>query len=97
MIRPDPQELTAQYQNQTLPAGDYYFRVSNLKPQIGMYCPATEQEKLYRSSNSLPPPQAKLISGKQIYLGRLQTITILAPVPSYHEIYLKDINNEIES
>lgn len=89
-------KLTSQYMDNTLAAGDYYFTIASCKPRVGTYYPVDEITKAYRRNNNLPAPQAQIISGASHFIGNLNTVAILARVPSYDQL-TEEQKNELKS
>lgn len=85
-ITPTAKALTSRYMDGTLAAGNYYFCVSDCKPRVGTYYPVDDLQTAARMERNLPAPQAQIISGEAHFIGKLQTITILARVPDYENL-----------
>lgn len=79
------QELTEQYQNQTLPDGYYYFTIGGSTIQIGQYLKPKKKYCIYAAQSGLPAPSAALKGCTGLFIGALKTVLILAPVPPYQE------------
>ncbi len=77
--------LTAAYRDKTLPEGWYYFSCAGTKPQIGKYVHPTAIAVAYALQNGLTRPQPALYACPGLFIGALDTITILATVPPYQE------------
>lgn len=79
-----PQELTQQYKNGTLPEGDYYFECGNHIHKGHFYNPDQERKDAAKVYNQNVPVQT-LITFEGRFVGVLQTVNILAPIPDYKE------------
>lgn len=83
MINMQSKELTAAYKNQALPEGWYYFSCAGTKPQIGKYVHPMAAAVAYATQNGLDKPKPALYACPGLFVGALDTIKILAPVPAY--------------
>ena len=86
MQNPQSKELTAAYKTQTLPEGWYYFSCAGTKPQIGKYVHPTAAAVAYALQNGLTRPQPTLYACPGLFVGALDSIRILAPVPAYETL-----------
>lgn len=86
MLSQNSRELTDKYRRKTLPDGWYYFNCGGTSPQIGKYVNPTPAEICYALANGLDRPQPKLHTFPGLFIGALESIRILAPVPDYEEI-----------
>ena len=87
-------ELTKAYMENRLPEGWYYFRPAGCLQlaQKGKYQRPTKAAIEYRTQHGLPVPQPVIYSGAARFIGQLQTIEILAPIPEYNELKGKNDN-----
>lgn len=76
-------ELTEQYRNKTLPAGEYYFCIGKSETFIRIYKQPSNLDKLHRQQNDLPAPQPILCSRLTTFIGNPLIVKIIAPVPDY--------------
>lgn len=80
--------LTSAYRDKTLPDGWYYFSCAGTKAQIGKYVKPTKFEIGTALSQGLPPPQPALHACPGLFIGVLDSIRILSPVPPFDETEL---------
>lgn len=78
--------LTAAYKAEALPDGWYYFSCAGTRPQIGKYIKPMLIEISYALAHGLDRPQPALYACPGLFIGALDSIRILAPVPDYEEI-----------
>lgn len=90
MKKPNAKELTAEYMNKTLPEGYYYFSVAGTKPFIGKYTHPTTFEISHAAANGLPEPKPQIQAYPGLLRGQLETVTVLAPVPTYDQLIAGD-------
>lgn len=77
-------ELTKQYRNGTLPDGDYYFECGD-HIHKGRFFNPTPDIMEAAAYFHLPKPTKALITFEGRFVGDLKTVTILSPIPDYHD------------
>lgn len=85
MYNPISKILTTAYKNKTLPEGWYYFSCAGTLPQIGKYTLPSAVSISAAKQNGLEPPQPMIYACPGLFIGTLETIRIIAPIPSCEE------------
>lgn len=93
--------LTKAYLKGTLKEGDYYFKCGGHIHKGRFFNPMPEIKHAAKAYNMAEPVQT-LMTFSSRFIGKLKTVTILAPIPEYEEHislleFAKGKNNEAQN